>query len=256
MLLVVWLLADLVLSRSPEQMGLVPDGDSPKAAVASRDAATAKPLPRLTLWRDRRFLTLSAGMSLGLFAQLGLTAHLFSLLLPALGAQLAGLTMGMVAAMAIVGRTLLGWMMPANADRRLMACTSYAIQIAGSIALVIAAGVSIPLLLLGAVLFGLGFGNGTFLPPLIAQSEFAREDVSRAVALIVAIAQGAYSFAPAAFGLIQQLSMSGDATGNVPHFYLAAALMQTLAILVFLAGRQKKTSAALIAGHDKQSQAN
>jgi hypothetical protein len=28
-------------------------------------------------------------------------------------------------------------------------------------------------------LFGLGFGNGTFLPPLIAQAEFAREDVSR-----------------------------------------------------------------------------
>jgi hypothetical protein len=32
------------------------------------------------LWRDPKFLTLSAGMALGLFAQIGLITHLFSLL--------------------------------------------------------------------------------------------------------------------------------------------------------------------------------
>jgi hypothetical protein len=36
------------------------------------------------------------------------------------------------------------------------------------------------------------FGNGTFLPPLIAQVEFAPQDVSRVGALIVAISQAAY----------------------------------------------------------------
>ncbi len=122
----------------------------------------------------------------------------------------------------------------------MIACASYAIQIGASIAFIVAVGTSIPLLFLGVVLFGLGFGNGTFLPPLIAQAEFAREDVGRVVALIVAIAQGTYSFAPATFGLIREFAApaSGMAAGTVPSFYFAAALMQGLAICSFLAGRR------------------
>jgi hypothetical protein len=54
--------------------------------------------------RDWRFLTLATGMTLGLFAQIGLLAHLFSLLVPALGAQLAGVAAGAATASAIVGR--------------------------------------------------------------------------------------------------------------------------------------------------------
>ena len=42
----------------------------------------------------RRFLTLAAGMALGLFAQVGLLTHLFSLLVPALGAQAADELLG------------------------------------------------------------------------------------------------------------------------------------------------------------------
>ena len=37
-------------------------------------------------------------MAIGLFAQIGLIAHLFSLLVPALGAQYAGLAMGVATA--------------------------------------------------------------------------------------------------------------------------------------------------------------
>ena len=44
------------------------------------------------------------------------------------------------------------------------------------------------------------------LPPLIAQAEFAKEDVSRVVSLNVAISQGTYAFAPAAFGLIREFA--------------------------------------------------
>lgn len=44
------------------------------------------------------------------------------------------------------------------------------------------------------------------MPPLIAQIEFVPEDVPRVVALIVAIAQGAYSFAPATFGVIWEFA--------------------------------------------------
>ena len=47
------------------------------------------------------------------------------------------------------------------------------------------------------LLFGAGIGNTTSLPPLIAQVEFVTEDVARVIALIVAVAQGTYAFAPA-----------------------------------------------------------
>lgn len=236
MLVTMWVLADRVFSRTPERMGLMPDGDMPGVAPVSITLPSAKPLPGSRLWADRRFITLSAGMALGLFAQIGLIAHLYSLLAPALGAQPAGLAMGLVTAMAIAGRTLLGWLMPIGADRRMLACMGYAMQLAGSVAFIAAAGTSIPLLLLGVVLFGAGFGNATSLPPLIAQVEFVRDDVLRAVALIVAVGQGFYAFAPAAFGLVRELT-PGEA-GEAPWLFAAAALVQGLAIAAFLAGRR------------------
>ena len=46
---------------------------------------------------------------------------------------------------------------------------------------------------LGVLLFGLGIGNATSLPPLIAQVEFVGDDVPRVVALTVAIGQAVYA---------------------------------------------------------------
>ena len=113
----------------------------------------------------------------------------------------------------------------------------YALQLAGSLTLIAATGDSVPLLL-GVVLFGTGFGNATSLPPLIAQVEFVKEDVGRVVGLIVGISQGGYAFAPALFGLIRALAPHPIA-GAAPHLFLAAALVQALAIAAFLAGRRR-----------------
>jgi hypothetical protein len=130
--------------------------------------------------------------------------------------------------------------MPADADRRLVAAASYAVQIAGSIAFILAAGTSMPLLIAGVVLFGAGIGNATSLPPLIAQVEFAEDDVPRVVALIVAISQAAYAFAPAAFGLIQDFAphVPRIHEGAAPYLFAAAALVQALAVAALVAGRQ------------------
>src|SRR5882757_2326666 len=114
MALSMWVLADLVFSRTPQQMRLTPDGDAPGAPAASTISSTATPLPGSRLWRDRKFLTLAAAMALGLFAQIGLIVHLYSVLVPALGASQAGLAMGLVTVMAIAGRSLIGWTMPAG----------------------------------------------------------------------------------------------------------------------------------------------
>src|SRR5262245_16631507 len=243
MVVTMWILAGLVLSRTPERMGLRPDGDEPGAPPASVTSPAARPMPGRLLWRNHWFITLAAGMALGLFAQIGLTAHLYSLLVPALGAQQAGWAMALITVMAIAGRTLLGSWMPPGADRRLLACAGYAAQFAGSVAFVFAAGTSVPLLLLGVALFGAGFGNATSLPPLIAQVEFVREDVQRVTSLIVAIAQGSYAFAPAFFGLVRTLdsSATGIAIGEAPGVFAAAALLQVLAFAALLSGRHGST---------------
>lgn len=231
MVLVIALLARRVFAVTPRQLGQQPDGAPPQAPTA----AAVSSLPRVSrLWRDRAFLSLGAGMALGLFAQIGLIAHLLSLLAPLLGAQTAGIAMGLATASAIAGRSLVGWLMPPAADRRLVACLSYGAQIAGSLVLMLA--VDHPWAVwLGVLLFGAGIGNATSLPPLIAQTEFAREDAARVVPLIVAVSQGAYAFAPAVFGALRALS------GHGPHplfwFLAVAAGLQAAAIACLAGGR-------------------
>jgi hypothetical protein len=240
MVIVVFVLAHVYFSKAPDALGLAPDGDEPDAPPASVTSPHAKPLPGALLVRDFRFITLAAGMTLGLFAQVGLVAHLFSLLVPALGAQGAGLAMGGATVAAIAGRTLVGWLMPANADRRLVASASYAVQIVGSLVLLAAAGSNVPLLILGVILFGSGIGNGTSLPPLIAQVEFVKDDVARVVPLIVATSQGTFAFAPVVFGLIREFAPHFGALspGAAPALFIVAALIQALAIAAFLIGRR------------------
>lgn len=231
MVAVIAVLARKVFAVSPQQLGQAPDGD------AGGDVARPAPAPLALagkLRADRAFVTLAAGMALGLFAQIGLIAHLLSLLAPLLGAQMAGLAMGLATASAIAGRSLVGWLMPAAADRRKIACVAYAVQIAGSLVLMLAADHAWAVWA-GVVLFGSGIGNATSLPPLIAQAEFAREEAARVVPLIVALSQGAYAFAPAAFGALRTLLQPFGLA--LPGFLAAAAVLQLAAILCFAAGR-------------------
>ncbi len=231
MVTVVAVLSVLVFRHTPENMGQSPDG---VGVTPARTQAQGKSPARRSLLRDRKFLTLAAGMTLGLFAQIGLLAHLFSLLVPVLGEGLTGFAMGGATVAAILGRSLVGWMMPASADRRLVACASYGVQVIGSLLFILAAGEGGLWLLLGIALFGFGIGNATSLPPLIAQQEFSSAETARVVPLIVAIGQAGYAFAPAAFGLLR---LEGEAVETTALFLCAAAI-QFAAIACILAGRR------------------
>ena len=89
-----------------------------------------------------------------------------------------------------------------------------------------------PILLIGCALFGLGIGNLVLLPPIIAQAEFEPADVPRVVALVTAINQAVFAFAPFAFGVLH------DLTGSYAVAFSAAAVFQLVAGAIVLAGRQ------------------
>ena len=229
MVMVVAALSVMVFSKSPANMDQLPDGSIAVEVATSKTFGASS--PRSSLWRDRRFITLAVAMAAGLFAQIGLLAHLFSIIVPVFGAKSAGLIMGGATVAAIAGRTGLGWLMPADADRRLIASASYVVQIVGSLTLLASAGDHVAGMIIGVLLFGLGIGNATSLPPLIAQVEFDKADVPRVVSLIVAISQATYALSPAVFGVVRSVSD--------PAVFILAAAIQSGAVIAFLHGRKR-----------------
>ena len=202
--------------------------------LAAREAAAGT-----ALWRDFAFITLAAGAALSLFAQIGLITHLYSLLVPALGTEWAGLVMGIGTGAGMGGRMLVGWLMPVGADRRLVACISYAVQIAGTLTADRGGGRRTCRCCSPACCCsGSASAMSTSMPPLIAQVEFVKDDVPRVVALVVAIGQATYAFAPAAFGLIREFARRA-AGGAV---FAAAALVYALAIGALLIGRGRDST--------------
>ncbi len=223
-----------VVAVTPDELGQVADGGVAAVAGSAGEAADLPALPGPALWRDRAFRSLAAGMALGLFAQIGLLAHLYSLIAAPLGPGLAGAVAGLATVSAIAGRTLFGWLMPADADRRRWSCASYGIQAVGVMVLLVSGLKGDGAILAGVLLFGFGIGNATSLPPLIAQAEFRREDVARAVPMVVAVAQAAYAFAPVAFGLVRAWG-GPDAAAML----LLTIAVQALAVTAFLSGRRR-----------------
>jgi MFS family permease len=217
------------LARSPDEMGLAPDGDASHQPAERQQARR----PRAEIIRTARFITLSAGFSLGLFAQIGVLAHLVVRLTPEVGIAHAGLLVSLATVCAVIGRTAAGKLIGAH-DRRFAAAINFAVQVAGIVLLVFDSGWAG--LTLGCILFGLGIGNLTSLPPLIVQKEFAREDVVTVVALIVAINQGVFAFAPAIIGAMR------DITADYRLPFALIAVLQLLAAAIILLGRGRATT--------------
>ena len=227
MLGAVWWVSARYLGRSPAGMGLLPDGDAPGGPAPAQPRVVAR--LGAQAWRNRRFVTLAGANAICLFAQLGLIAHLISVLAPLLGAQGAGLAMGLATACAVAGRVLAGWLLRPSVDRRMAFAANAAMQ-AAAVLLLMGAGGQVGLVLLAVALFGFGIGNATTLPPLIAQQDFAEPDMPRAVALLVATGQATYAFAPAAFGLLREI--------DTLAMFAAVAGCQALAAALVLVGRR------------------
>jgi len=223
--------ACLVFSKNPQSLGQHPDNaDQPEPVSVSTDATSWTAMQTL---RSASFRTLAAGMSLGLFAQIGLIAHLFSILVERMGAHEASFAMGLATASAMGGRYVAARLMIQGMNRRQLACVGYAIQMLGTLMLL---GLDLhpTVAWMAVLLIGSGIGNATSLPPLIAQTEFSREHTARVIALMVAISQATYAFAPAFFGLVR--SAFTDPGHAIAAVVTGVVVVQVLAILSFYRG--------------------
>lgn len=221
-------LAFRYLRPTPASLGMHPD-DAPPADPAA--APRRAPATRRQLLADFRVATLSGAFALALFAQIGVIAHLLARLTPVAGSAQATAMVSAATLCAVAGRTLLGWLL-GDRDRRAAAAANFLMQATG--VLLLAFGAGLPCLAAGCVLFGLGIGNLISLPPLIAQRELDRADVARAVALVTAINQAVFAFAPGVLGALR------DATGNYAAAFLVAAVIQVGAAVLVLAGRSHR----------------
>ncbi len=178
-------------------------------------------------------------MALGLFAQIGLVAHLFSLLVPALGEQFAGLAAAVATASAIAGRTIAVWLMPRGDNRRGIACASYAVQIAGSVGVPARwRRTTFRSCCLASFCLARALAMQTLCRRSLRNRNLPKRTLSRVVPLIIAISQATYAFAPAAFGLIREFAphTGAESAGAAPAVFVAAAVLQGLAIVSLLIG--------------------
>jgi predicted MFS family arabinose efflux permease len=222
MVAVLWPVTARCLRPKPNGLTTAPDHQG----EAMRPVAS-----RADLLRERRFVTISAAFALGLFAQMGLVAHLVTRLAPELGPSGAAWAISLITVCAIAGRTMLGWVI-GDRNRRVAAALNFALQALGTVLLTLGSGA--PALLCGCILFGLGVGNLVSLPPLIVQKEFAAADVGRVVALITAINQAVFAFAPALLGVLRDLE------GGYMLAFAVAAGAQVAASLIVIAHRPRQ----------------
>ncbi|MBS0521844.1 MAG: MFS transporter [Proteobacteria bacterium] len=202
---------------------------APPPADGRRETATT----RGHLLRRTNFLSLSAAFALGLFAQIGLFAHLIARLAPEVGPELAAAAVSVTTLCAIVGRTVAGRLADGR-DARRLAAMNFVIQSVSTALL--AFGTGMASLALGCVLFGLGVGNLVSLPPVIAQREFRSVDVGTVVALVTAINQALFALAPFVLGWLK------DSTHDYRVSFALAASLQLLSAAIVVSGRPGGTA--------------
>jgi MFS family permease len=169
-------------------------------------ATTARP-KRLAPLRQWHFWSISAPFAFVLLSQVGFLTHL----VPLVSARTEGggppidpaLAVGINAAMALVGRLVLGLVIDRLEPRRASAIC-FLVQV-GAIAVL--AYAHAPLLVYGAcAVYGLSVGNNITLSPMIVQREYTLDQFPAIVALSTAVVQTLYAFGPGLLGILRDAS--------------------------------------------------
>ncbi|HMN79097.1 MAG TPA: MFS transporter [Burkholderiaceae bacterium] len=169
----------------------------------AQSPAHAPPLDRRAVLARQDFWTIAGSFALALLVQVGFLTQQVAILRPSLTQPQIGLAIALTTGTALVGRIVMGLFIDRLDQRR---ASSFAF-LSQAAALVVVLLSSAPWLLLAAcVVYGFSVGNVITLAALIVQKEFPARSYGTVVGLSTAIGQVTYSFGPAVYGWLRDLS--------------------------------------------------
>jgi MFS family permease len=177
----------------PPTAGAVPSSSRQNTAAWTRAMALRSP----------HFWSVAGPFAVALMAQIGFIVHQIAFLEPAMGRPNAGLAVGVMTVMAVVGRILLG-VFVTRFDVRRVTALSFASQAAALFAMTQTTDVG--WLFIAVAVFGLTVGNMITLPAIVIQREFDAASFGLLVGLSTAIGQFTCVVGPGLLGLIRDLT--------------------------------------------------
>lgn len=174
-----------------------------RTETRSHAPAQNQPLDRRAVLARRDFWTIAGSFALALLVQVGFLTQQVAILRPSLTQPQIGLAIALTTGSALVGRIVMGLFIDRLDQRR---ASSFAfLSQAAALVVVLLSGA--PWLLLAAcIVYGFSVGNVITLAALIIQKEFPARSYGTVVGLSTAIGQVTYSFGPAVYGWLRDLS--------------------------------------------------
>lgn len=223
----------LLVRRSPASMGLLPDGARPSEPGGVPPASPGVSFSEAR--RSRFFIGVTAAYVFALGAQVGAIAHIFRLASGRTDAGTAALAVALLASASLVGRLAGGWLLVRTAPPRGFALALIFLQALSLVFLSVAS--SPPMLLAGALLFGLSVGNVLMMQPLLLAEAFGTKDYGRIYSTSQFIGVLGVASGPALLGFLY------EAGGGYTVAYLAAAAFSLIGFsILFLSGSRVDSS--------------
>jgi MFS family permease len=220
-------LAQFVLRRRPQDMGLFPDGDPPHDIASTNDTPRWS---RVEALRTAALGSVVVTFGIGMMVQIGFLTHQVALTAPSLGASGASATVSATAITALLGRLLLARF----ADQINERITAAVVLLLAAIALSTLALFPEPAVMVGAsAVFGLTVGNVTTISPIIVRREFGAASFGAVFAAASCAIQLATALGPSFYGVLH------DAFDSYRPPLLIAGALDVLAAVIIVFGRPK-----------------
>ncbi len=182
-----------ILKKRPEDMGLKPYGADEQQTAAKK---VQKVIPSVTLSvKDSRkhlfFWLLLVGMLANGLINTGSLGHFPPAMEELHGAALQATIISMYSMIGIGGKLLLGWL---NDKFGIVVSTGFGCAMFGLSFIFMLMGENVNMLYMMAIVFGLGNGIGTVMPPLITSDVFGAEKYGEAYGIANSVTQIGLSF--------------------------------------------------------------
>ena len=215
-----------VIKRTPQELGLLPDGGAATSKVTIEQAKWTLKGAMAT----RHLRTQLLGFALAQSAQVGFLSHHVSIVAPFLGESRASIAVSIAAMAAFGGRIALARF----ADKVDLRLLTGAVMLLAAVSLAyLGLSSSRFSLLLASAMYGLTIGNLTTLAPLLGRREIGARSFGLVFGFISAVTAIATAFGPAAYGLLRDMFES-----YAPPLMVAAAVNLVAAFVIVWGGRK------------------